>query len=1473
MSDLALDFLTALEEREMRLLTWGYVDNAWTADEISDLADEFVLEHDDSGVISGTDLVTILKSKALLLVVDGGAGESLRTRMAETVRLLARLRQLFPKHKDAKWNNAATLVSDFRIVTRPRSYPKRDTSIDDAISEISVAAPVDATTKAAIRALLSERGTSEFVLSRFQIDATIDILRGLKSNTSDGTIVGAGTGSGKTLAFYLPAFAHIASATEGKGTRVLAIYPRVELLRDQFAEAFQEARRLDGVGNLGRPLRLGALYAKTPHNAKRADDLWERRAGNLVCPYMLCPKCDGSLIWDTADGNTTLRCGQCSSTVGPELMSLTRDSMLVEPPDVLFTTSEMLNRTLMNPRMRRLIGVGPGAMPVDLVLLDEVHTYEGTTGAQVAGVLRRWRHARRKPVHFVGLSATLREASRFFADLTDLQPQNVTSVEPNIADLEQEGQEYMLAVRADPYSGAGVLSSTIQTAMLLERVLDPLTGPPSDGAFGQRVFAFTDDLDVVNRLYFDLLDAEGLNSWGNPEKPSLASLRSPTGGDLQARRAAGQIWDTLEQIGHRLDESNHTRIGRTTSQDANVDRLANAIVATASLEVGFNDPRVGAVLQHRAPHEVAAFLQRKGRAGRSRKMRPWTVVMLSDFGRDRSTYHAYERLFDPELPARALPIANPAVVRIQAVFAVMDWLVDRVPGQVHVWPALQRPAEDNRWQPQNVRDQNALADVLERLLTDKATRNDLALHLRRALRCNDAVIDEIFWQPPRPLLTTVLPTAIRRLRSQWLHLTLGPGQDYVGDGPLPEFVVSSLFSDLALPEVTVVTAPEQNDGTERRVQMKAVQALTAFAPGRVSHRLTVAHRYDIHWIAPEDDKGGHERMDIRSVCSEFEELGMFGQGQADSTRVVRPLTLELTKPPPGVSSSSHGRLLWNTQFVPSAESEQSVSPPETSQFVDLIDTVTFFTHGGLAHVEVRRWANESEFETRTDQGTRRGVIEFVDESSDSNRVAVGLAIDVDAVAVDMRVTGHLISGRDVAPEHLRSLRVERFREQVLASGLIHLLGQFNAERFAEAALRVVVAHALGTDCDTEAAYQQLRSDDQLGTLILEASRGYSDHPDATPVGLTELRDAMLDGPALDVLDEASRSLWDPPDESWDNWAVKRLATTLGAVIHAALQELCPEYDADELVVDVQGDPAEGTMRIWLSEQTIGGGGLIQESLRRVGDNPRIFFDLAAAAAQASVDEVVDDELNRIARLAISDSAVADAMSAVRGARAYTERGLQFASLLAKLESAGAFVCHPVISAMSVRALRPGSDERTDRAIVALVEDWDRIQEALGLDIDLRTYAALRANDTQFDEETGLSAPTEEPAVWRIGQITGLLWQRGGTLRAQALRAPNRFTTLPRLDLLLLRAHLRPGNQPVEVEDIDLALQPTGPLSRDGEVDIHSRSEDAVALRRAILKASCTPIEVGPLLHYPSAIGVRRDSQGLRARLVLELVGE
>ena len=116
--------------------------------------------------------------------------------------------------------------------------------------------------------------------------------------------------------------------------------------------------------------------------------------------------------------------------------------------------------------------------PPRLVLMDEIHLNEGIHGAQVAYLLRRWRHARgRQPgqsLCIVGLSATVTQAETFFARLTGVAPQRVTYITPADADLVKEGMEYNVVLKGDPLSGTTLLSTSVRTAMLVCRIIDPL---------------------------------------------------------------------------------------------------------------------------------------------------------------------------------------------------------------------------------------------------------------------------------------------------------------------------------------------------------------------------------------------------------------------------------------------------------------------------------------------------------------------------------------------------------------------------------------------------------------------------------------------------------------------------------------------------------------------------------------------------------------------------------------------------------------------------------------------------------------------------------------------------------------------------------------------------------------------------------------------------------------------------------------
>ena len=130
--------------------------------------------------------------------------------------------------------------------------------------------------------------------------------------------------------------------------------------------------------------------------------------------------------------------------------------MFVEPPDILFTSTEMLNQRMSSNRYANLFGIGVSSdRRPDFVLLDEVHSYEGVHGAHVALLLRRWRRASQARAHMVGLSATLADAPRFFADLVGIGPGSVAEVSPQDAEMTESGNEYMsLALRGDPASGS-----------------------------------------------------------------------------------------------------------------------------------------------------------------------------------------------------------------------------------------------------------------------------------------------------------------------------------------------------------------------------------------------------------------------------------------------------------------------------------------------------------------------------------------------------------------------------------------------------------------------------------------------------------------------------------------------------------------------------------------------------------------------------------------------------------------------------------------------------------------------------------------------------------------------------------------------------------------------------------------------------------------------------------------------------------
>jgi superfamily II DNA or RNA helicase len=1499
----ALAVLDALEVEEAKLLAWGLVDGGFTRGELADIAITVLDERGDG--VDEADVILALQDAYLLHRFSEHGEDRYRTRTAESVRLFARLRQVFP---GKPWESAPTLVADFRFSMRRRVYPRRHIGPAKVMTELEADKPLMPSRKKALQALLDSPGRT-LQLADFQLRATRRMLDDLDSSKSRGMIVCAGTGTGKTLSFYLPALAHLAGlvATGQYWTKALAIYPRNELLKDQFSETYVEARRLDDLltGGNQRKLTIGAYFGPTPKygNIKEVADKWNAHGGGYACPYLRCPSCEGTLVWKNGDieqQRERLHCATagCGSIVREDEVCLTRTRMCQQPPDVVFTTTEMLNRSISDDRCAHVFGVGAARSP-HMLLLDEVHTYGGTTGAQVALLLRRWQHAVGAKVQFTGLSATLRNAGEFFATLVGLSVGVIEEIQPG-EDLEAEGMEYQLALRGDPVSGASLLSTSIQTSMLLRRVLDPLGEDVSGGALGQKVFVFTDDLDVTNRLFHNMLDAEGLNSRGLPAgKYPLAVLRAASEPNPAGRMRHGQNWRLCEDIGHDL--SRPMRIGRTSSQDTGVDRQSDVVVATASLEVGFNDPTVGAVIQHKAPRDVASFLQRKGRAGRRRGMRPWTVVVLSDYGRDRLAYQGYDALFDPVLDERTLPVSNRYVQRMQATYAFIDWvacqLKYRGAPKGQTWMDLAGPL-GNRTEPWSAKARQRrtmAAELVREVLEDARMQSHLERHLRLALQLSASEVQALMWEPPRALMTAVLPTLLRRLRTDWTRMPLHGSQPevdyYLPTTPLPDFVPANLFSDLLLPEVTVnLPATRPNAPAPKPESLGILQALRAFAPGRVTRRFGVAHALDSHWIAPPDFQSPHQVMPVESFCTEFDEAGTYQMtvaGAVIDVRCVRPWAIAPTLVPPDIVNTSNAQLVWRTQIVPPGPGAP-LDVARHTPWADFIEDVRFFTHNQRAPIEVRRFALGSDASIRLQRGGKTvdfdTQIRFV-SAGDDRPAAVGFAQSVDAIVFRFRMP----EGFGIDPNGPNAAKVRAYRTAYFRHRLAHhprlegLANGFQREWLHQIYLSWLCQRAMMDGKSLESVQATHGPDvaarELEGVLdnIFRTLPADTDHDDdgtgrqrvhARLVALTrqdEVHEALRD---------SARALWEAPDAGWHQWAIERFRSTLGAALLDACTQLSPQAASADLIVDLDPGPRpDGAFptdhdlaEIWVSESTVGGGGVIEEIQRRYVADPALFFRLVESALAPSDFEIVDAELTRLLDALPHQPAISDALDSVRFADGHQALVAASTQLHQTLALHGVHVTHPVMAALNARIVRPGSNQGTDNVLRDMIMGWKDAEAELGVEVDARVFAYVASTSYNLDQALAhLGVPSNDP-TWRFQTIYGLLWPRGQAVRAQALAGYNPFEAQPSPDREIVLDALRPTEERINLADPAWRQRVEAAFQRGATVALAAPATDREALSEAVRGLVADPVDTGFLHVYPLVEAIVRRDDAFEARL-------
>lgn len=1564
--DLALveKALNDLERLETRVLVWGLVDSALSEQEVDDTLGKILNENQhiaaDAACTIDTEarLLERLLELGCLTQVFGRplSPPRYRTRMAEGVRLFARLRQLFPgKHDGSGWIGGATLVADYRLLWRPRKYPARDLTAADAHAAIASRVNHPQILEAVRRWL--DGGDPNWRFAKFQIDASARILEGLSSRSPRGTLVAAGTGSGKTLAFYLPALAWLSTERkarpQSRGVRVLALYPRNELLKDQLAEVYDQARKFDDeLGRLGATLSVGVLFGDTPNTARQIGQKWRSTQG--ACPFFRCPQCNKELHLQSNEVNENdarLLCRGCGATVESRQLRFTRKAMMEAPPDILFTSVEMLNQRMSDSTMRHLFGMGPGAERAPaLMLLDEVHLYTGAFGAQVAHLLRRWSHLTRRQTQFVGLSATISEGASFFADLVGLDRSVVEEIAPSADHMTSEGAEYMLALRGDPVSQAALLSSSIQALMLASRLLDRRDqfGKDTRPFAGWRSFAFTDQLDATNRLFYDLRDAEGLTAQGYP-----ATGRAPNGGLAAMRRRSadlrryegGQDWRMLENNGHTL--AMRHRVERTTSLDTGVSQDAEIVVATAALEVGYDDPAVGVVLQHKAPRDMAQFLQRKGRAGRTRHMRPWTIMVLSDYGRDRLAYQAYEQFFDPELPPRELPLANRYIRRMQAVYALIDFLgVDMQVGEPSgsVWRDLSGPQaqhfegwlpvavtsvkallpnfpmapqawqsiasratdgapDSNRWAGRNwlqgdIRRRHLVAR-LAGLLKSPDQIEKLARHLSSALELPREDIDVLLWDHPRPLLLSAVPTALRRLATNWRAHGV-PQADRSDRHPLPEFVPATLFSDLALPEVQLRGARYED------VALPVLQAMTEMAPGKVSRRFD-----DALWIGPTEEELADELSagaNVREVdIAAWYELDpqvqfhRIDDGTVTLCDAWRPRALNLSAIPqrPRLRDSSNARLLWRSQLFGRRTGNVFDPPADRVGIARLVHRVVVHTHASQSAATVRRYAVASQVGLRAKLGTEQVEHNALWRFSKSGQpCGIGFEIEADAICVVLNLPASASATLlNADPAILRAARTARFQWEAAHGPALEGATEniFLRNWLAQVFQVAIVALAQERACALEEAIAQLEHPAEVSRLEVVLSTIFQspevpeesddgNEPTASqeePRLRRRLTGLLADDQTRHALGALARRIFvSSVDGEWDEWLRRAQMQTFAAALLDAIQQACPQVDTDDLVVDTDPGPREdGSLRsqdeLWISEANPGGNGLIEQVVEAVATHPDHFYRRIEAALAPSEFEQIDLQLREYVQLLGGKSSRPewkDITHAVRAAASAGEAQAALAAVRQFLAEHGHAVFHGYISALSNRLLRPDSPPALDNLLAAMLDAWHEMEERLGVEVEARVVCAVFSSDQRIDQafsSAGFELPRNQLETWRFSMLLGLLWARGHMLRTHALPVSVRFAEMPMVtDRLLLTPWLSESARPIRGEEPGAVEELHRQLVSYGQAVI-SLAPDAALLNQIMAAVATVPVQLEYLNVYPRLTSVVRGQGAIALHFELE----
>lgn len=246
-------------------------------------------------------------------------------------------------------------------------------------------------------------------------------------------ILTTGTGSGKTESFLFPLLDYCYQNRDTPGIKAIILYPMNALATDQARRIAEEINNFEDAD--GKHVLQGKIRA-------------------------------GLFIGEGKDKN-----GVRNTRMGEDHIIEDRDTLVKSPPDILLTNFKMLDFALLQSRFHNLWHHNfKNTSLLKFIVLDELHTYDGAKGSDVANLIRRLKLKLKLPkdqIIPVGTSATLaggdegkQELVEFFSKVFGVK----VTIDSVIEEQRQEPDEFF----ADTLEAPNVNLKNIAQCAFLE---------------------------------------------------------------------------------------------------------------------------------------------------------------------------------------------------------------------------------------------------------------------------------------------------------------------------------------------------------------------------------------------------------------------------------------------------------------------------------------------------------------------------------------------------------------------------------------------------------------------------------------------------------------------------------------------------------------------------------------------------------------------------------------------------------------------------------------------------------------------------------------------------------------------------------------------------------------------------------------------------------------------------------------------